>query len=282
MMPRMFGALFRPVQNGLVQFYALAMVLGLVVFLLALVSNVTPLLRSRPCRRRSAAIFGSRHADFSPLIWLLLAGAGCRRASSPRRSALRRRRGALGGPGDDARHLGPRRRRHDPLRGDAAGPRRRPRPGAIRPSTPRWSRDKRSCRCSSPTSPAHEAGRHPVLRRHRRPERLAGRADGGADAAVGPGVVDGHHRARQRVLRLAAVLADRHDGRLPRLRHRPVLRLLRADAGAAVLPHRHLGRPAAPVRRPQVLHLHPDRQPHHPAGRPRRRPGLLQRPTARS
>jgi NADH-quinone oxidoreductase subunit L len=34
--PRLFGRLFRPVQNGLVQFYALAMVLGLVVFLLFL------------------------------------------------------------------------------------------------------------------------------------------------------------------------------------------------------------------------------------------------------
>jgi NADH-quinone oxidoreductase subunit L len=32
--PRLFGALFRPVQNGLVQFYGLAMVLGLTVFLL--------------------------------------------------------------------------------------------------------------------------------------------------------------------------------------------------------------------------------------------------------
>jgi NADH-quinone oxidoreductase subunit L len=34
--PRLFGVLFRPVQNGLVQFYALAMILGLTVFLLAL------------------------------------------------------------------------------------------------------------------------------------------------------------------------------------------------------------------------------------------------------
>jgi NADH-quinone oxidoreductase subunit L len=34
--PRLVGALFRPVQNGLVQFYALAMILGLIVFLLAL------------------------------------------------------------------------------------------------------------------------------------------------------------------------------------------------------------------------------------------------------
>jgi NADH-quinone oxidoreductase subunit L len=35
--PRLFGQLFRPIQNGLVQFYALAMLLGLTVFLLALV-----------------------------------------------------------------------------------------------------------------------------------------------------------------------------------------------------------------------------------------------------
>jgi NADH-quinone oxidoreductase subunit L len=34
--PRLVGVLFRPVQNGLIQFYALAMILGLVVFLLAL------------------------------------------------------------------------------------------------------------------------------------------------------------------------------------------------------------------------------------------------------
>jgi NADH-quinone oxidoreductase subunit L len=37
--PRLIGGRFRPVQNGLVQFYALAMVLGLTVFLLALVSR---------------------------------------------------------------------------------------------------------------------------------------------------------------------------------------------------------------------------------------------------
>jgi NADH-quinone oxidoreductase subunit L len=35
-LPALMGKLFRPVQNGLVQFYALAMVLGLAVFLLAL------------------------------------------------------------------------------------------------------------------------------------------------------------------------------------------------------------------------------------------------------
>ena len=37
--PRLFGVLFRPVQNGLVQFYALAMVLGVVVFLIMLAAR---------------------------------------------------------------------------------------------------------------------------------------------------------------------------------------------------------------------------------------------------
>jgi NADH-quinone oxidoreductase subunit L len=40
LVPRLVGVLFRPVQNGLVQFYALAMILGLTVFLLALVSRL--------------------------------------------------------------------------------------------------------------------------------------------------------------------------------------------------------------------------------------------------
>jgi NADH-quinone oxidoreductase subunit L len=38
--PRLIGQLFRPVQNGLVQFYALAMVLGLTVFLIALARSI--------------------------------------------------------------------------------------------------------------------------------------------------------------------------------------------------------------------------------------------------
>ena len=36
-LPRFFGLVFRPIQNGLTQFYALAMALGLTVFLVALV-----------------------------------------------------------------------------------------------------------------------------------------------------------------------------------------------------------------------------------------------------
>ena len=40
LIPGLIGTVFRPVQNGLVQFYALAMILGLTVFLLALVSKL--------------------------------------------------------------------------------------------------------------------------------------------------------------------------------------------------------------------------------------------------
>ena len=36
-LPGQFGKVFRPMQNGLVQFYALAMILGLTVFLIAMV-----------------------------------------------------------------------------------------------------------------------------------------------------------------------------------------------------------------------------------------------------
>jgi NADH-quinone oxidoreductase subunit L len=39
-LPRSLGNIFRPVQNGLVQFYALAMLLGLTVFLIALLSKL--------------------------------------------------------------------------------------------------------------------------------------------------------------------------------------------------------------------------------------------------
>ncbi len=39
-LPRLFGGLFRYVQNGLVQFYALAMVLGLTVFIIALLRSL--------------------------------------------------------------------------------------------------------------------------------------------------------------------------------------------------------------------------------------------------
>ena len=38
--PRLLGNAFRPMQNGLVQFYALAMVLGLTVFIIALLRSL--------------------------------------------------------------------------------------------------------------------------------------------------------------------------------------------------------------------------------------------------
>ena len=39
-MPRLLGSVFQPVQNGLVQYYALTMMVGLVVFLIALIRNL--------------------------------------------------------------------------------------------------------------------------------------------------------------------------------------------------------------------------------------------------
>jgi NADH-quinone oxidoreductase subunit L len=38
--PRLLGAVFQPVQNGLVQYYALTMMVGVVVFLIALIRNL--------------------------------------------------------------------------------------------------------------------------------------------------------------------------------------------------------------------------------------------------
>jgi NADH-quinone oxidoreductase subunit L len=38
--PRLLGSVFQPVQNGLVQYYALTMMVGLIVFLIALIRNL--------------------------------------------------------------------------------------------------------------------------------------------------------------------------------------------------------------------------------------------------
>ena len=54
-------------------------------------------------------------------------------------------------------------------------------------------------------------------------------------------------------------------------RHLPLLRVLGGHAGADVLHHRHLGRPAADLRGHQVLPLHARRQPAHAGGHHRRR-----------
>ena len=71
-------------------------------------------------------------------------------------------------------------------------------------------------------------------------------------------------------------------GRVPVVRPPALLRLLRADAGAAVLPDRRLGAGPEPAGRgPQVLPVHPGRQPHHAARRGRDR-ALRLRPDRRS
>ncbi len=80
---------------------------------------------------------------------------------------------------------------------------------------------------------------------------------------------------RARLLHLAAAAADRHDRRLLRHRHLPLLRVLGGHAGADVLHHRYLGRPAEDLRGHQVLPLHAGRQPAH-AGRHHRRRVLRQ------
>ena len=59
-----------------------------------------------------------------------------------------------------------------------------------------------------------------------------------------------------RILRLDAAAAGGHARRFRRPRPAPLLRLLRIDAGADVLHHRHLGRARAPLRRRQILPVH--------------------------
>ncbi len=83
-----------------------------------------------------------------------------------------------------------------------------------------------------------------------------GRVDGAARADRDALDLGPHHHARQGVHDLAAGDAERDAGRLPRARHRALLRLLGADADPAVLHGGHLGRRAAPVRDDQVLPLH--------------------------
>ena len=65
---------------------------------------------------------------------------------------------------------------------------------------------------------------------------------------------------------LFLLLETRHARHLRRARLLPLLRLLGADAGADVLPHRHLGRAAQGVRGDQVLPLHAGRLGADPAG----------------
>ena len=73
-------------------------------------------------------------------------------------------------------------------------------------------------------------------------------------------VVDRDHRAGEGVLHLPAGAADRHARRVHVARLPAVLPVLGSDAGADVLPHRHLGQRQPALLGDQVLPLHPGRQ----------------------
>ena len=92
-----------------------------------------------------------------------------------------------------------------------------------------------------------------------------------------PGVVE-HREAGQGLLRALPAADGQHDGRVHLARPVPVLRLLRSDAPADVLPDRHLGRPQARVRGDQVPALHAVRLGVHPGRDPD--PLLLAEPTS--
>ena len=82
-----------------------------------------------------------------------------------------------------------------------------------------------------------------------------------------PGLVE-HRQASQGILRALLALVHQHDRRVHLARPVPVLRLLRGDAAADVLPDRDLGRTAARVRRDQVPALHAVWLRLHPGGDP--------------
>ena len=75
-------------------------------------------------------------------------------------------------------------------------------------------------------------------------------------------------QAGQGLLRPVHAPGRQHDGGVHLAGYVPVLRLLRGDAAADVLPDRHLGRSEARVRGDQVPALHPVRVGLHPAGGP--------------
>ena len=95
-----------------------------------------------------------------------------------------------------------------------------------------------------------------LLAGHRRDLRLHGHADHTDDADRHTGFLQLHQDAPEGVLRADAPAADGRDRRVPGHRYLPLLRLLRAHAGADVLHRRYLGRRAQDLRRRQVLPLH--------------------------
>ena len=83
---------------------------------------------------------------------------------------------------------------------------------------------------------------------------------------VGRRQLDEHSQADAQLLRAAARAHDRHARRVHGARSLPVLRDVGSDARPDVLHRRHLGRRAAHLREPQVLHLHDGRIAAHARG----------------
>ena len=110
--------------------------------------------------------------------------------------------------------------------------------------------------------------RRGLLPRRRRLQHAADPADDDDGVHRGAVVVDGDHRAGEGVRHLPARPADRHARRVHVARLPAVLPVLGSDAGADVLPHRHLGQRQPALLGDQVLPLHPGRQRRHAAGHP--------------
>ena len=88
-----------------------------------------------------------------------------------------------------------------------------------------------------------------LLRRRRRHQPAAARADRLPDAARAARLVGVGPQADQGVLHLHAAARERDDRRVRLARPVPLLHLLGRDADPDVLPHRHLGLRAAHLRR---------------------------------
>ena len=113
--------------------------------------------------------------------------------------------------------------------------------------------------------------RHRLFHRRRRHQPAAARADRLPDADRAAQLVGVGAQEHESVQHLRAAARERDDGRLRLARSLPLLRVLGRDAGADVLPDRHLGLRAAHLRRHQVHPLHDGGQRPDAAGDPRPR-----------
>ncbi len=111
--------------------------------------------------------------------------------------------------------------------------------------------------------------RHQLLRRRRRHQPAARRAHGLPDADSAPQLVGVGPPAHPGVRDLHPAARERDDRRVRVARSVPVLRVLGRDAGADVLPHRHLGLRPPHLRGDQVPAVYDGRQRPDAAGDPR-------------